>query len=40
VLAAGAGKPAIPGTVSHYVLLRARCPVTVVPTDGAGSPSG
>jgi nucleotide-binding universal stress UspA family protein len=36
VLAAGAGKPAIPGTVSHYVLLRARCPVTIVPTDGTG----
>ncbi len=33
VLAARPGKPTVPGTVSHYVLLRAPCPVTIVPSQ-------
>jgi hypothetical protein len=36
VLAARPGKPTVPGTVSHYVLLRARCPVTIVPSQDTG----
>lgn len=32
VLAARTGKPTVPGTVSQYVLLKARCPVTIVPS--------
>jgi nucleotide-binding universal stress UspA family protein len=35
VLAARPGKPAMPGTVSQYVLLKARCPVTIVPGEDA-----
>ena len=35
VLAARAGMPSVPGTVSQYVLLKARCPVTIVPSEGA-----
>jgi nucleotide-binding universal stress UspA family protein len=35
VLAARPGKSAMPGTVSQYVLLKARCPVTIVPGEGA-----
>ena len=34
VLAARTGKPTVPGTVSQYVLLKARCPVTIVPSPG------
>lgn len=34
VLAARPGKPAMPGTVSQYVVLKARCPVTIVPVEG------
>lgn len=36
VLAARPGKPTVPGTVSHYVLLKARCPVTIVPSRDTG----
>jgi nucleotide-binding universal stress UspA family protein len=36
VLAARAGMPSVPGTVSQYVLLKARCPVTIVPSEGTG----
>jgi nucleotide-binding universal stress UspA family protein len=39
VLASHAGKAVLPGTVSYYVLLKARCPVTVVPADGADVPN-
>jgi hypothetical protein len=28
--------PSVPGTVSQYVLLKARCPVTIVPSEGTG----
>jgi nucleotide-binding universal stress UspA family protein len=35
VLAARAGMPSVPGTVSQYVLLKARCPVTIVPSEDA-----
>jgi nucleotide-binding universal stress UspA family protein len=35
VLAASAGKSMLPGTVSHYVLLKAHSPVMIVPADGA-----
>ena len=35
ILAARAGKPVVPGTVSHYVLLKSKCPVTIVPGDSA-----
>jgi nucleotide-binding universal stress UspA family protein len=34
VLAAGPGKSVVPGTVSHHVLLKAECPVMVVPGTG------
>jgi len=34
VLAARPGKPAMPGTVSQYVLLKARWPVTIGPVEG------
>jgi nucleotide-binding universal stress UspA family protein len=38
VLAAGPGKSVVPGTVSHHVLLKAECPVMVVPgTEPDGS---
>jgi nucleotide-binding universal stress UspA family protein len=40
VLAARPGKPAMPGTVSQYVLLKARCPVTIVPGEGADEKAG
>jgi nucleotide-binding universal stress UspA family protein len=33
VLAARPGRTMVPGTVSQYVLLKARCPVTVVPVE-------
>ena len=33
VLAARPGRTAVPGTVSQYVLLKARCPVAVVPVE-------
>ena len=33
VLAAHPGRSAVPGTVSQYVLLKARCPVTIVPEE-------
>ena len=33
VLAAHPGKSAVPETVSQYVLLKARCPVTIVPDE-------
>jgi nucleotide-binding universal stress UspA family protein len=35
VLAAHPGKSMMPGTVSQYVLLKARCPVTLVPDETA-----
>jgi nucleotide-binding universal stress UspA family protein len=35
ILAARAGKSVVPGTVSHYVLLKSKCPVTIVPGDSA-----
>jgi nucleotide-binding universal stress UspA family protein len=38
VLAARVGKSMLPGTVSHHVLLKARCPVMVVPAEGAEAP--
>lgn len=34
VLAASPGKSMLPGTVSQYVLLRAKCPVMIVPSNG------
>ena len=37
VLAASPGKAVLPGTVSQYVLLKAECPVMLVPGDGAMS---
>ena len=38
VLAAGQGRSVVPGTVSHHVLLKAECPVMVVPgTEPDGS---
>jgi nucleotide-binding universal stress UspA family protein len=33
ILAARAGKSVMPGTVSHYVLLKSKCPVTIVPGE-------
>jgi nucleotide-binding universal stress UspA family protein len=33
VLATHPGRSVMPGTVSQYVLLKARCPVTLVPDD-------
>src|ERR1700685_2633411 len=33
VLAARPGRTVVPGTVSQYVLLKARCPVAVVPVE-------
>jgi nucleotide-binding universal stress UspA family protein len=33
VLAARTGMAVVPGTVSQYVLLKSRCPVTIVPYD-------
>jgi nucleotide-binding universal stress UspA family protein len=39
ILAARAGKSVVPGTVSHYVLLKSKCPVTIVPTEGAEAQS-
>jgi len=41
VLAASVGKWMLPGTVSQYVLLKARCPVMLVPAhDAAGRDEG
>jgi nucleotide-binding universal stress UspA family protein len=41
VVAARPGMPTMPGTVSQYVLLKARCPVTIVPGEGRDEePSG
>ena len=34
VLAASAGKPLVPGTVSHHVLSKAECKVMIVPAAG------
>jgi nucleotide-binding universal stress UspA family protein len=39
ILAARSGKPVVPGTVSHYVLLKSKCPVTIVPTESAEAQS-
>ena len=36
VLAASPGKSLLPGSVSQYVLLKAECPVMLVPSDGTG----
>jgi nucleotide-binding universal stress UspA family protein len=36
VLASHPGRSVLPGTVSQYVLLKARCPVTIVPTEDHG----
>ena len=33
ILAARAGKSVVPGTVSQYVLLKSKCPVTIVPSE-------
>jgi nucleotide-binding universal stress UspA family protein len=33
VLAAHPARSVLPGTVSQYVLLKARCPVTIVPAE-------
>lgn len=33
VLAAHPGRSVVPGTVSQYILLKARCPVTIVPDE-------
>jgi nucleotide-binding universal stress UspA family protein len=35
VLAASPGKSMLPGTVSQHVLLRAECPVMIVPSNGS-----
>jgi nucleotide-binding universal stress UspA family protein len=37
VLAASVGKWMLPGTVSQYVLFKARCPVMMVPAHDAGA---
>jgi nucleotide-binding universal stress UspA family protein len=34
VLATLTGMAVVPGTVSHYVLLKSHCPVTIAPHDG------
>jgi nucleotide-binding universal stress UspA family protein len=39
VLAAHPGRSVVPGTVSQYVLLKARCPVTIVPDESTGEKS-
>jgi nucleotide-binding universal stress UspA family protein len=39
VLAARTSKPVVTGTVSQYVLLKARCRVTIVPGEGTGASS-
>jgi nucleotide-binding universal stress UspA family protein len=39
VLAAHPGSSVVPGTVSQYVLLKARCPVTIVPDESTGEKS-
>lgn len=36
VLAASPGKSMLPGSVSQYVLLKAECPVMLVPSNGTG----
>lgn len=36
VLAASSGKSMLPGSVSQYVLLKAECPVMLVPSNGTG----
>jgi nucleotide-binding universal stress UspA family protein len=36
VLAASPGKSLLPGSVSQYVLLKAECPVMLVPSNGTG----
>jgi nucleotide-binding universal stress UspA family protein len=36
VLAASPGKSFLPGSVSQYVLLKAECPVMLVPSNGTG----
>jgi nucleotide-binding universal stress UspA family protein len=37
VLASSPGKAVLPGTVSQYVLLKAECPVMLVPTTSNGT---
>ena len=39
VLAAHPGRSVVPGTVSQYVLLKTRCPVTIVPDESTGEKS-
>ena len=36
VLAASPGKSMLPGSVSQYVLLKAECPLMLVPSNGTG----
>ena len=40
VLATHPGRSVMPGTVSQYVLLKARCPVTLVPDESTGENTG
>ena len=40
ILAARAGKSVVPGTVSQYVLLKSKCPVTIVPSESQESQEG
>jgi nucleotide-binding universal stress UspA family protein len=40
VLATHPGRSVMPGTVSQYVLLRARCPVTLVPDESTDESTG
>jgi nucleotide-binding universal stress UspA family protein len=40
VLATHPGRSVVPGTVSQYVLLKARCPVTIVPDESTDEKTG